>query len=287
MGTAPGGGRTRCRRAARAMPSHGDAAQRSRDGSRQRLEEAGAWPSPCLGAGRAPWFPSGGCGGHILRIPCASAGVSPLLSPAGMCRLSRHPPAGREPLARLCLSFALPAKRGRRLPGSLAGRDPRPVPAQRGSPWVFFLLQMPSRAAAPGQASARTRRTANPSRWVSGAGRAQGTPKPVPRAPLAEAAPPTGGHALHAGSSHRLLWFPPAPASQCSTYNELGKVSALSHGWQSPAGTVSLGDSSCHGCPTVGVQPPALTLLSAAGKLRHRAAPGPRQRGRIRVIPCW
>lgn len=42
----------------------------------------------------------------------------------------------------------------------------------RGLTLGLCLLQMQSRAAAPGQALARTRKTANPSRWVSAAGRA-------------------------------------------------------------------------------------------------------------------
>lgn len=86
------------------------------------------------------------------------------------------------------------------------------------TPMFFLLLQMQSRAAAPGRASARTRRTANPSRWVSGACRArargQGTPEPVPRVPAVEVAPSTGGHAPCAGGSHQLLRCPqPQPAT--------------------------------------------------------------------------
>lgn len=51
--------------------------------------------------------------------------------------------------------------------------------------------------------------------------------------------------------------------------NELGMALALSYSQQSPTEATALGDSSCHGGPTVGVQPQALTALSATEKLRH------------------
>lgn len=91
--------------------------------------------------------------------------------------------------------------------------------AEQLSTGWFFLFQMQSRAAALGQASAQTRRTANPSRWVSSAIRAQargqGTSKPVLRVAVVEAVSLDRSNAPCTCSSFKLLWFPPAPASHC------------------------------------------------------------------------
>lgn len=183
-----------------------------------------------------------------------------------------------------CASVSPPpaAERRGRLPGQLAGRYPRLVATWGGSCRWWFLLQMQSRAAAPGRASARTRRTANPSRWVRRASRARASRSrdtwPCPQGPC------SGGGPLDRRSCPLRQQLPPAvlvPTNPSQllpgTCNDLGMASASSHSQQSPVGAVSLGDSSCHGGPIVGVQPPALPVLSAAGKLRHGAAPGCQQ----------
>lgn len=159
----------------------GDAAQRGTGGSWQWLEgvgAAGAGPGihrPALSRSSAVGFPPVGSSARIL---CASTRVSPFPSLAGchkegcsvtlpwwlgLCWLGRDPPV-RWDCWPDCLTFPAEAERRGRPPWRSASTHPWLIPARGGSPRWFFLLQMQSRAAAPGQALAQTRRTANPSR---------------------------------------------------------------------------------------------------------------------------
>lgn len=146
-------------------------------------------------------------------------------------------------------------------------------PCGAAHPGGFFLLQTQSRAAAPGQALARTRRTANPSCWVSVGPGVREHPNP-PAASLLRRHPFGRQLRPRAGRSRPQLWCPPSPGEPLpGTCSELGTASASAHS-QPRAGAGSPGDSSCPGGPVVWLQPPALLALSAAGKLRHRALLG-------------
>ena len=107
------------------------------------------------------------------------------------------------------------------------------VPQFPHIPIPFSLSQIPSRAAVPGRASPRTRRTPSPTRWVRGD--AVGTPRGVP-APCCEASGDT------VGTHHPALWGTRPIAAQ-----------QLTQGFV--CGTDTCGRGGVTGlCPSVGAQ---------------------------------
>lgn len=238
----------------------------------------GARGAPCAGVGRKdgwmlPWLLSSASACVFLAEGQAgmAAGWWPCHSPTGMGSILRKAipspgtvrgsPGGQQGRAALLVGC---------IPLGTA------VPQFPHIPIPFSLSQIPSRAAVPGRASPRTRRTPSPTRWVRGD--AVGTPRGVP-APCCEASGDT------VGTHHPALWGtrPIASAADAGFWVRHGHVWK---GWGD--GALPLcgrtgGDVGAEGIvgPPLMLSPPTRRLHRLPGKLRHlggvqchRAHPG-------------